>query len=173
MPICLAFLGTTASAQAPINGPLSSAVFEIKNAGFWVDGSISGISGTVVYSASAPTSAQFDVTAQVGTILTGIEARDKHIKEAEYFHAQAYPAIKFRSTGVTVTPQGLSVAGNLTIKNTTKAVVLPVAVAQVGARHTFTARFSIDRRHYGVGGNSWVLGDEVKITVKLVADGLP
>src|ERR1700709_699273 len=39
------------------------------------------------------------VTLKVSSISTGINARDKHLKTADYFDEAKYPNITFRSTG--------------------------------------------------------------------------
>jgi polyisoprenoid-binding protein YceI len=69
------------------------------------------------------------VTAQIDvrSIDTRIKKRDDHLRSAEFFNAEKYPQIAFKSRGVKQTgPQSGDIHGDLTIHGVTKPVTLHV-----------------------------------------------
>jgi len=105
--------------------------------------------------------------------------RDGHLKSPDFFDAAKYPTITFKSTKVEKAGQGkLKVTGNLTIKGTTRPVVLdvegpgaPVKDMQGNARRGLTATTTINRFDYGLEWNKLVeagpvVGKEIKIEIE-------
>lgn len=59
----------------------------------------------------------------VNSIQTDMTARDAHLKSADFFDAEKFPAITFQSTNITWRPlRFFTLTGNLTIKGITKPV---------------------------------------------------
>jgi polyisoprenoid-binding protein YceI len=70
---------------------------------------------------------KIDVTAQIGSINTDIEARDKHLKSADFFDAEKYPTLTFVSTShKKITNNKFKLMGNLTMHGITKFITLDV-----------------------------------------------
>ena len=66
-----------------------------------------------------------EVTIDVASIDTRTEMRDNHLRSADFFEAEKYPKITFKLNRVeTVDSESFKVHGDLTIKATTKPVVL-------------------------------------------------
>ena len=68
---------------------------------------VSDVSGTfndfdVSVSSSKPdfSDAVFELTASVASIDTRVEARDNHLKSADFFDAQNFPSLSFKSTSL-------------------------------------------------------------------------
>ncbi len=157
------------AAQWKVNPAASSVAFRIKNAGIWVEGKFTDFNVGIVFDPALPAEGRISGTIQVKSVNTGINARDNHLRKAEYLDADHYPTLSFVSTGIAKTATGYVAKGNLTIKDVTKAVELPFTVQESGAEATFKANLQIDRRHFHVGGNSWVMGDVVDITLTIKA----
>jgi polyisoprenoid-binding protein YceI len=93
---------------------------------------ISDISGTfndfdVKVTSAKPdfSDAVFELTAQVASIDTRVEARDNHLKSADFFDAAKYPTLNFKSTGVKKQAENqYTLTGNLTLHGITKPVTL-------------------------------------------------
>ncbi|SRR5690606_15325609 len=67
--------------------------------------------------------AVFELTAQVASIDTRVEARDNHLKSPDFFDAEKYPVITFKSTAIKKNGKDTySLTGNLTINGVTKSV---------------------------------------------------
>lgn len=68
-----------------------------------------------------------DVTAKIASINTDVEARDNHLKSADFFDAEKYPTLTFVSTShKKITSKNFKLMGNLTMHGITKFVTLDV-----------------------------------------------
>lgn len=93
---------------------------------------ISDVEGTVKIKAATITATKEDFSdaslsmqADSKTINTGIEARDKHLRTADFFDAEKFPTISFKSSAFKKVSDGkYSVTGDLTMHGITKAVTL-------------------------------------------------
>jgi polyisoprenoid-binding protein YceI len=175
-------LAATANAQTwKVDTDHSAAHFSIRHMMIaQVRGMFPAVTGTIDFDQDKPTA--LDITIDVNSIDTGVEARDAHLKSGDFFAAEIHPTMTFKSTGVFPADKGFSVAGILTIKGTSHAVRLTVTglddprVDPWGnTRKGATALFSIDRRDYGVDwnapldGGGFMVGNTVKIAVDLEA----
>jgi len=125
----------------------------------------------------------------VASVNTGDDRRDEHLRSADFFEADAYPHITFRSQEVReVAPGRLVARGPLTIKGVARDVEL--AISRLGVQEipaemremlggvtrvaSFEAETSIDRRDYGVGVGNWaatmVVGGDVEIQIAVEAN---
>jgi polyisoprenoid-binding protein YceI len=149
----------------------SSVKFLIKNFGFNVEGSIRHFKGGIRFDPNNLGQANIMVSAEVATIGTGNDSRDKHLKKAEYFDAATYPEIKFVSEKIekASTANGYIVVGKFLIKGKTKAVSIPFTATRQSAGWLFTGTVGLNRRDFGVGGNSVVLSDTLTLVISLFA----
>ncbi len=73
----------------------------------------------------APTGAVVRAVIQAASIATGSEERDARLRSTAFLDVERYPTITFSSSQVApLGAQGLWVRGNLTIRDTTKEIVL-------------------------------------------------
>jgi len=143
--------------------------FNIRNLGLNVEGAFMTYKTTVEYDKSKPEKSNFTAEIQTNSIDTGINKRDSHLLQEEYFHVEKYPNIKFQSTKVwAVGESGLKVLGNLTIKGKTLPITLEVALTTAGSATRFAIKGELDRRDYEIGGSSWVMSDEVYLDLVIV-----
>ena len=69
--------------------------------------------------------AQVEMTAQVSSINTRIEPRDNHLKSADFFDAEKYPVMTFKSTSIKkLSKNRYQLTGNLTLHGVTKSVTV-------------------------------------------------
>lgn len=143
--------------------PLCAQVtFEIKNAGLTVMGSFEGHTMDIAYDPLQPEQARFQGTIDVSTIDTGIELRDKHLKDEDYFDVAQHPTMTYASNQVTPLANGhLDVAGKLTIKGESRGIRFEVVPEETADGWRFSTEIQLDRLDYGVGQSSWILADEV------------
>ncbi len=121
--------------------------------------------------------ASLEGTIKVNSIDTGNEGRDKHLKTDEFFNAEKFPEIKFKSTSVEkVDDKNYKITGDLTIRDTTKkvtwdAVFNGTLTSARGTRAAWKATLAINRFDYGLKWNrlteagGLVAGDMVTITI--------
>jgi polyisoprenoid-binding protein YceI len=144
-----------------------------------VRGSISGITGTVVWDDKDPTKSSVEATMTAATVSTNNDARDKHLKSPDFFDVEKYPTLTFKSTSVTSSGGKLQVVGDLTLTGVTKSVTLTVdgptapQKGQGGKLVTgFSATGTLKRRDFNFGpkfGES-VIGDDIQFTIDVEAD---
>ncbi|MCC6289207.1 MAG: YceI family protein [Chitinophagaceae bacterium] len=148
----------------------SEVKFKIRNFGVNVSGTFSGLKGQIVFHPDNLSTAEFDVTIDSKTIKTGIDQRDNHLKQEEYFDADKYPRIHFASTKITTSTDKayLFVFGKLTIKGVTKEISFPFKATPKGDDYLFEGEFKINRRDYTVGGGSITMADELTVILSVM-----
>jgi polyisoprenoid-binding protein YceI len=147
-----------------------------------VRGSFARWSGAVQVPNGDFSKATVAVTIDASSIDTGVADRDAHLKSPDFFDVAQYPELRF--VGKRVQPRSaneIDVIGDLTIKRTTREVVL--RVEQHGqardpwgnVRSAFTAKTSIDRKEFGLTWNQALetggvmVGDRVEIEAEIEA----
>lgn len=160
--------GTSSFAQDTWTVTSSSVEFFIRNAGVEVDGSMKGFEGEISFSPDQLSASSIIASVNPATVNTGIDTRDEHLRNDEYFDVETYPRITMKS--VSFAPSGSSYKGtfDLTIKGITKRVSFPFTFSESGTSATFKGELEIDRLEYEVGESSWILSDEVRIEITVV-----
>ncbi|HET9596423.1 MAG TPA: YceI family protein [Anaeromyxobacteraceae bacterium] len=123
-----------------------------------------------------------EVEIDAASIDTGVADRDAHLRSADFLDAAKYPALTYRSKRVeAVSGDRLRVVGDLTIRGTTREVVLDVEYGGQGKdpwgnqRAGFTASTSINRKDFGLTWNQALetggvlVADRVDIEIELQA----
>jgi polyisoprenoid-binding protein YceI len=136
-----------------------------------------------------PANSAVEVRIEVESVNTGNERRDNHLLSGDFFEAEKYPYITFRSEEVRAQGENELIArGPLTIKGKTHQVALPIRILGIkdipaemremlgGVEQvaSFQTELEIDRSDYGVGVGSWaaalVVGHEVGIEIAVEAN---
>ena len=87
------------AADYDIDAAHASAIFSITHLGFSkVQGAIKDLSGTFTYDEAKPEKSAVSVTAKAASIDPFNEARDKHLRSADFFDTDKYPELTFKST---------------------------------------------------------------------------
>jgi polyisoprenoid-binding protein YceI len=170
-------LALTAAAQSTawqIDSNHSAAQFAVRHLGIsTVRGTFSKVSGTVNYSATDPGKTQIDVAIDASSVDTRVEKRDNDLRSPHFFDIANFPTISFKSRKVESPGEGkLKVTGDLTIRGTTREVVLdvdgptspvkdPAGNLHMGA----SATTKLNRRDFGVSGAGSVVADDIAITL--------
>src|ERR1700759_4898972 len=91
---------TTARAQYKPVDQGSAVQFKIKNLGFNVNGSFSGLQGNIQFDPAHPDQSLFDVSVDAASVNTDNSMRDEYLKKDSYFDVKTYPRIHFQSTKI-------------------------------------------------------------------------
>ncbi|HEY0670489.1 MAG TPA: YceI family protein, partial [Sphingobacteriaceae bacterium] len=90
-----------------------------------VTGAFKTFSGEAITAGNDFENATIHFTLDVNSVDTNQEQRDSHLKSADFFEADTYPEIKFKSTSFTKTSDDdYKLVGDLTMKGVTKPVEL-------------------------------------------------
>ena len=144
-----------------------------------VRGAFSMVNGTLVLDDQDISKSTVDVTIDVSTVDTREPARDKDLRSDHFFDVEHFPTMTFKSKKVQQVSSGkLKVTGDLTIRGTTKEVVLdvegptaPVKDTWGNQRAAVNATTKINRQDFGVKWNATldnggvVVGDDVSINI--------
>jgi polyisoprenoid-binding protein YceI len=170
LTMLFAITGSFASVQYKPLDAGSSVKFKIRNLGFNVNGSFSGLDGTIHFDPDNLTISNFDVSVDANTINTDNNMRDNHLRNDSYFDVKNYPRIRFVSTNVTVSNKKdtYMIVGHLTIKNQTKDISFPFSVVASNDGYLFKGTFKINRKDFGVGGTS-TISDELEVSLDILA----
>ncbi len=184
---------TIAATPAPetwnVDNSHTAITFSVKHFFTPVMGSFEDFDVELVYDAEDVSNSTVSANIRVASIDTENERRDGHLQSGDFFDAETYPEITFRSTSVrSAGPNKLVATGPLTIKDVTREVELPITLEGVqeipaemqemlgGVNRvaSFTAMLNIDRRDFGVGVGNWaataVVGGDVEIEIALEAN---
>ncbi len=158
----------------------SSAQFSVRHMAIsTVRGAFSKVTGTIVLDDKDITKSTVGVTIDVSSVDTREPARDNDLRSDRFFDAAHYPTMTFKSRKVEqLAPGKLKVTGDLTIRGTTKEVVLevegptaPIKDPWGNLRAAASATTKINRQDFGVKWNATldnggvVVGDDVSITI--------
>ncbi len=167
-----------------IDGSHSAANFAVKhNVVSTVRGQLGRITGKIEWDGKDVKTIAADVSIDVKAVNTQNEGRDRDLRSPNFFDAESHPNISFKSKRIEPVSQGrFKLVGDLTIKNTTKEVVLdvegpaPFMKAQRGGTTAIltgaSATTKINRHEFGITYNRLieslpVVGDEVLVTIDL------
>ncbi|WP_080929662.1 YceI family protein [Xanthomonas albilineans] len=131
------------------------------------------VEGTLVYNAQDVSKSSVNVTLPLSGLNTFTAKLDEHLRSADFFDAAKFPTATFKSTKVTAAGANkLKVAGDLTIKGTTKPVVLAVTLNGAGPHPMhkvqalgFDATTTVKRSDFGLSAYVPNVSDEVKIRI--------
>ena len=149
----------------------SAVKFSIKNFGVNVNGDFKGLQGTIRFNPSELSTAFFNVTIDANTINTGINARDNHLRKEDYFNVLKYPVISFIAKKVVPTDKRESyiVTADIIIKGISRAVSFPFNAVLQNDGWLFTGEFKLNRKDFKVGKSSFILSDNLAVSLSVVA----
>lgn len=147
-----------------------------------VKGKFNVLSGTLNLDDAHPASSWVEAEVDTASIDTGDANRDTHLRASDFFDAEKYPKITFKSTQVEPTGDNTyKVTGDLILHGVTKPVVFNVEYSgQIKdpygfQRAGFNAKTKISRKEWGLTWHTLletggaVVGDEVKIELDVEA----
>jgi polyisoprenoid-binding protein YceI len=126
-----------------------------------VSGSFNSFEATAVTEEENFGTAQLEFTAQTASINTNSEQRDTHLRSAEFFDAEKFPAIQFKGTRFTnKSGSDYTLEGELSMHGVTKSIVLDVEFGGLQkdpwgqTKAGFTVSGKINRTDFGLSWNA-------------------
>ena len=179
-----ALLGASFAAQAtPVTYKLDPShtmvLFSWNHFGFSNPTANLGIGeGTVVYDEAKPANSSVEVSLPLANLDTHVSALDEHLKKPDFFDADKYPVVTFKSTRVeALGGNKFKVTGDLTVHGVTKPVVLDATLNKAGMQPMlkvpaigFDATATIKRSDFGMGAYVPNVSDEVQIRITTEAE---
>jgi polyisoprenoid-binding protein YceI len=184
VPVLLAALLAAAAALPAetyvIDKNHSDASFQIRHFASKVRGRFTDFEGTIQADPARPEASSVVFTIKTASIDTSQPDRDKHLRSADFFDAEKFPEITFKSTKFT--PAGkdkYDVTGTLTMHGVSKEVTLPVTYlgSVKGPKGADIASFELvtklNRKDFGISWNraldagGYMLSDDVDVQIAL------
>jgi polyisoprenoid-binding protein YceI len=146
-----------------------------------VHGQFTKWSGQFEFDEQDPTASKAVVEIDVNSINTNEPQRDGHLKSPDFFDAANHPVMTFRSTKIERHGADYRVTGDLTIRGTTRPVVLDAEfIGKIvdpygNDRAGFSAKTSIDRKDFGLHWNmlleagGFAVADKIDINLEFEA----
>jgi polyisoprenoid-binding protein YceI len=147
-----------------------------------VKGRFTTIEGTIVDVADDPMQSSVEVTIDPSSITTSDPQRDGHLRSADFFDAERYPTITFKSRRIEGNHRAeFKLIGDLTIRGVTREVKLDATFNGVGTTPYgktvagFSAEGKLNRKDWGLSWNvgletgGVLVGDQIKLSLEIEA----
>ena len=173
----------TALQTFTVDSAHSRAGFTVRHMGFSkVRGRFEQFEATLHVDPSDLTTLEAEATIQTKSVNTGDPKRDEHLRSADFFEAETYPTLTFKSTGVrNVNGRRFTLVGDLTMHGVTKEVELAAEYLGEGTdpwggtRVAFEAVTTVNRKEFGLNWNAvleaggLLVSEEVEIQLEIQA----
>lgn len=115
------------------------------------------------------------------SLTTAVDARDEHLRSADYFDVASHPTATFVSTGLTADGERFELQGELTVRGVTRPISLDLHFLGSGedhygnARVGFRATTRVSRSAFDVAGNvsapggPLLMGDATDLVLEISA----
>ena len=160
----------------------SSVEFSVKHMMMTtVRGRFKDLKATLMGDRDHPSDAGVEAAIETASIDTGVADRDTHLRSGDFFDAEHFPQITFRSTRVENPPKTegdtFRVIGDLSIRGSAMEVALDCEYQGRGTdpwgktRAGFSFRTEIDRREWGLKWNQAIETGGVLVANKVRIEG--
>lgn len=143
-----------------------------------IEGAFKSFTGSMTATKSDFSDAQIDFSVDIASINTDNEMRDTHLKADDFFNAEKFPKMIFKSISMNkLSGNKYELTGNLTIRDVTKKVKFAVTYGGTvkdpwgNVKAGFKATATINRLEYGLKWNTVteaggaVVGSDVTIII--------
>ena len=171
---------TAADPAITLVAPQSEVAFTIKQLGVPVTGHFKRFGVQTNFNPKSPQSSQVTLRFELASATVSADA-DPELGKPDWFATAKFPQATFQSTGIKALGGGkFEVAGKLSIKGTSRDVVVPMQLtqqAQAGGVSTVTGGFGLKRLDFKVGDGDWadtsIVANDVQVKFKFVLQGVP
>lgn len=129
------------------------------------------------------TKSSVSVVIKATSINTGIEGRDRHLRNADFFDVEKFPEITFKSERIEKKGKGFIAHGPLTMHGVTKQIALPFTITgthknPANSKYSvgYSAKTVLNRRDFGINysrqDNPTFVGDNITVEIELVTRAL-
>ncbi len=175
-------LSSTAK-EFEIDAAHSQIGFKVKHVTGKVTGRFTSFTGSFSYDPKDSKSWKAEAAIDPASVNTDNEARDKHLKSADFFDVTVSTSMSFRSTGVTdIKDDHATLNGILTMHGQSHPVELALEIGGVdkdpwgNETAGFTARGTINRKDWGITFNKTLdsggllVGEKVEIILEIAGN---
>lgn len=174
---CGLFAVSAVQAEQKLIQAQSEIVFVSKQMGVPVEGHFKKFDAQIAFEPTKPEASKIAFTVDIASATMGVPETDAELPNATWFNTAKFPQATFQSTSVKGLGAGkFEVSGKLSIKGSSRDVVIPIALAQAGATTTAIGTFALKRLTFKIGENEWadtsMVADDVQVKFKLALTGV-
>lgn len=176
--LCLA-PGLASAESYIIDSTHAHAGFRVSHFGYSTTlGQFRDIAGTLEFDQANPAASTVEVTIKTASVDTANDARDEHLRKADFFNVEQFPTMTFKSTHIEVTGEKTAkITGDLTLLGVTKPVTLDATFNQAAphpmdnTRYVagFSATGSLKRTDFGMNYAAPAIGDDIALIIEAEA----
>jgi polyisoprenoid-binding protein YceI len=143
-----------------------------------VRGQFRKVTGTVSLDEAELTRSRVEVEIDAASLETGEPKRDGHLRSADFFDAEKFPKLTFRSTRIERAGNEFTLTGDLTLHGVTRPISLTVESLSAAMKDPYgrlvrgiSATGKLNRKDWGLGWNAVLetggvlVGTEVKLQI--------
>jgi polyisoprenoid-binding protein YceI len=144
-----------------------------------IRGRFTRVQATLDLEDSDPTKWSFEATIDASSVLTGHDRMEDHIRTPDFLDVEQYPTIVFKSKRVEPAKEGYRAIGDLTLRGVTREVVLEgsyggqASDARGIVKRGISGQTHLKRSDFGIpsgkAGDVYVAGEDVRITIEVIA----
>ena len=148
-----------------------------------VTGKFTDFSVTLINDEKDIKKSSVSVVIKTASINTGIAARDNHLRTADFFDAEKYPEITFKSNSIVKKGKQLIAVGTFTMRGVSKELSLPFTIIGPSKNAAgdkmnlgYAARITLNRRDFGINWEHKTvpnfIGDNVEVELELITKAI-
>ena len=158
----------------------SQVTFQVRHMLSRTRGRFTDFDGAIHLDREHPEASSVEFRVRAASIDTDNAQRDEHLRSGDFFSAEEYPEVIFRSERVNVVAKDrYEVTGTLSMRGVQKRIVLPVTFLGTATdpwgnvKAGFATEAVLNRKDFGMVWNAaldnggFLLGDEVTVTIEL------
>lgn len=176
--ILLAAASATAAHAQKLDPAQSEIGFTFRQMGVPVEGRFKRFRADISLDPKHPEAGKASIALDIASAGFAAPELDDEAAKADWFDTARHPQALLQSTAVrALGPGRFEVAGKLTLKGTTRDVVVPVALTRSGAVTFATGTLPLKRLDYKVGDREWadlsMVANEIQVKFRLALIGMP
>ncbi len=178
MVLSLLFVAAPVWAEQLLVVAKSEIKFSGKQMGVAQDGKFGKFSAKANLDPKKPEASRAEITVELNSMDLGSDEANAEVIRPDWFDTAKFPQAKFVSTSVkNISGDKFEMRGKMTVKGTTKDVVVPFTIKEAGGVTTAQGAIEIKRLDYKVGAGIWgdleTVANEVQIKFLLTLSGTP
>ncbi len=131
----------------------------------------------IAFDPRQPEAARIRIGIDLASVTLASSEAEAELAQPGWFDSRRTPRARFTSSAVKPLGGGrFEVAGKLTIKDVTREIVVPVALAASGTSTTASGTFVLKRLDFRIGDGDWgdtsLVADEVQVRFRLLLSGV-
>ena len=152
----------------------SQIAFGFQQMGVSMDGSFKKFSSQLRFDPAALQAATASIEVELASVDTGSAEGDGEVARKTWFNTKDFPVARFQSRAVkALGGNNYEVVGTLTIKGTSKDVIVPATFTPQGNTGVFEGSLTIQRGDFSIGEGAWkafdIVANDVVIKFRITA----